>query len=406
MTTISYTVYGPDAPQNGFDALASEWNALLQKTRFNSFFLTHEWQTVWWQYLGTGELWILAFYEQGLAINVESEAMPKAASKTNEQESNESDKKLVGIAPLYSVTRTDSTQAYSTQNNQAKIILTLIGCTEVSDYLDLIIESGKEEQVYRAFASWLHSEDAPKWHRLDLCNLPEDSQTYVRLPQILAQASSHNPRIQALGIDISQEDVAPYFVLPATFEDYLQNLLDKKQRHEIRRKQRRMEREVNCEFYIVGQEKLLRKEQSLEKAIYADEVGSFDRDIDEFLRLQRASREDKAEFMTEEMARFFRNMAGFMQDMGHLRLFFLRANGVNVAALMAFEYDGRIWLHNSGYDPSSYSPLSPGWVLLSLTIQYSIAAGVKVYDFMQGDEGYKYLFGGQDYKVMRVIVRC
>ena len=30
---------------------------------------------------------------------------------------------------------------------------------------------------------------------------------------------------------------------------------------------------------------------------------------------------------------------------------------------------------------------------------------VSVFDFMQGDEEYKYRFGAHDYKVMRVIIR-
>ena len=38
-------------------------------------------------------------------------------------------------------------------------------------------------------------------------------------------------------------------------------------------------------------------------------------------------------------------------------------------------------------------------------IQYSIATGCTVFDFMQGDEEYKYRFGAQDYKVMRVVIR-
>jgi CelD/BcsL family acetyltransferase involved in cellulose biosynthesis len=37
-------------------------------------------------------------------------------------------------------------------------------------------------------------------------------------------------------------------------------------------------------------------------------------------------------------------------------------------------------------------------------IQYAIAAGCRLFDFMQGDEEYKYRFGSTDYKVMRVIV--
>jgi CelD/BcsL family acetyltransferase involved in cellulose biosynthesis len=44
-------------------------------------------------------------------------------------------------------------------------------------------------------------------------------------------------------------------------------------------------------------------------------------------------------------------------------------------------------------------------VILAYVIEYAIAAGCSVFDFMQGNEEYKYRFGAEDYKVMRVVVR-
>jgi CelD/BcsL family acetyltransferase involved in cellulose biosynthesis len=41
---------------------------------------------------------------------------------------------------------------------------------------------------------------------------------------------------------------------------------------------------------------------------------------------------------------------------------------------------------------------------LAYAIQYAIAVGDQVFDFMQGNEDYKYRFGSEDYAVMRVIV--
>ena len=94
-----------------------------------------------------------------------------------------------------------------------------------------------------------------------------------------------------------------------------------------------------------------------------------------------------------------------MLDAGYLRLFFLTLDGEKAATLFAFEYNRRFWLYNSGYDPNAHAQLSPGWVLLGYVIQYAIASGCRVFDFMQGDEEYKYRFGSHDYKVMRVIAR-
>jgi len=342
---LSLTVYPPTSGTQGFDALADEWNPLVRRSRFNTIFLTHEWQTTWWHYLGEGELWILAFRD--------------AANG-----------KLVGIAPLYRITLADGENAGKRQFN-------IVGCINVSDYLDLIVEEGREGEVYARLLEWLHSVDAPEWEILDLCNLPEVSRTWQEIPALLAA--------RGLAVRTFEEDVAPQFALPFHYETYLQEQVEKKQRHEIRRKQRRAERECLLEFHISGVKDALEAE------------------MDDFIALQRASRADKAEFMTSEMRRFFIGMAGVMQKAGWLRLCFLSMNGERVASLLAFEYDRKFLLYNSGYDPDSFAQLSPGWTILSYAIQYAIAVGCRLFDFMQGNEEYKYRFGAKDYRVMRVI---
>ena len=345
--SLAVTVYGPTAHPTGFEALAAEWNALLEHSRFRSIFLTHEWQTTWWRHLGAGDLWIVAL-----------------------RESHHS--RLVGIAPLYFM-------RHSTGQFAGLRVLHLVGCVEVSDYLDVIVDAAWEEPVCAALARWLAGPDAPAWDVVDLCNLPEDSMTYRLLPGHLEAGG--------LAVDVHQEDTAPQFALPVHYETYLQEQVDKKQRHEIRRKQRRAEREAAVTFYMVG------KEHSLEA------------EMDDFIALQRASRFDKSEFMTPQMRRFFMAAARCMFDAGWLRLGFLTLDGEKAAALLAFEYDKRYMLYNSGYDPESHAPLSPGWVLLAYTIQYAIAAGCTCFDFMQGDEEYKYRFGSRDFKVMRLLAR-
>jgi CelD/BcsL family acetyltransferase involved in cellulose biosynthesis len=341
------TVYGPQASPNGFAALADEWNALLKQSRANSIFLTYEWQTTWWRYQGEGELWIIALRQP------ETE-------------------QLVGIVPLYRVSHTSGELA-------GKHKLNLVGCIEVSDYLDIIMAEGWEESVYCALIEWLHSPEAPAWDLLDLCNLPQPSLTYQSAPPLFRQAG--------FTVDVFQEDVAPHFALPLRYESYLEEQVEKKQRHEIRRKQRRAEREATVGFYVVN------KTHDLEA------------EVADFITLQQASREDKAAFMTPEMRRFFVASARAMFDAGYLRLCFLTLNGEKAATILAFAYDRKFLLYNSGYDPNAYAQLSPGWVLLAYAIQYAIASGCRVFDFMQGNEEYKYRFGSHDDKVMRVMVK-
>ena len=80
--------------------------------------------------------------------------------------------------------------------------LQLVGCVEVSDFLDMLIAVGWERSVYYCLLSWLQSKEAPAWDYIDLCNLPEESLSYRVLPSIFKRAG--------LRVEVNQEDVAPH----------------------------------------------------------------------------------------------------------------------------------------------------------------------------------------------------
>lgn len=323
----------------GFATLRKEWNPLLARTRFNSVFLTWEWQSTWWQNLGRGDLWLVAFRQDG---------------------------ELVGIAPLYLAADEAGHQHFH-----------LVGCVEVSDYLDVIAAVGCESVVLESLLQWLAGPQAPEWDILDLCNLPEASQTHRLLPALAAS--------RGLTATTEQEDVCPIIRLPDTWERYLQDKLDKKQRHEVRRKMRKIEREAEVRWYVVQKVDL-------------------DNAIDAFIQLHRLSTANKEEFMTAEMQQFFHEMSHVMHQAGWLHLAFIEVNGDKAATMLSFDYDDRILVYNSGYDPESYADLSPGIVLTSYVIQDAIERGRSIFDFLQGDEVYKYRFGATDTAVYRSVV--
>ena len=343
---LRVVTFNPKSLPDEHHPLAAEWDALVDASASQPFFMRLVWQTVWWENLGLGELWITAYYRPS----------------TDE---------LVGILPLYLLSGEDS-------HHEGRPQLSIVGCIEVSDYLDVIVAKGWESSVYAAFLDWLYSEEAPAWEVVDLCNLPAASTTYKWIPEMA--------RARGVKAKVFQEDVAPAISLPDRYSTYLETQVEKKQRHEIRRKQRRIEREAQVGLYMVGPEHDLEAE------------------VSQFINLQRASRADKAEFMDAEMETFFRNMSKVMFDAGQLRLLFLTLNGKPSAALFAFSYHGRFLLYNSGYDPQMHAQLSPGWAILSYATQYAIASGHKIFDFMQGDEEYKSRFGSVDYPVMRVLL--
>jgi CelD/BcsL family acetyltransferase involved in cellulose biosynthesis len=64
--------------------------------------------------------------------------------------------------------------------------------------------------------------------------------------------------------------------------------------------------------------------------------------------------------------------------------------------MLGFVYNDRLLVYNSGYDPTNYAELSPGIVLTSHIIEDAIRRGMRIFDFLQGDEIYKYRFGARD----------
>jgi hypothetical protein len=88
---------------------------------------------------------------------------------------------------------------------------------------------------------------------------------------------------------------------------------------------------------------------------------------------------------------------------GYLWLAFLEVDGVKAAASLNFDYKNKLWGYNSGVS-REHMELSPGWVLLGHVIQWCCENGRREFDFMRGDEEYKYRFGGVNKYVMRARV--
>jgi CelD/BcsL family acetyltransferase involved in cellulose biosynthesis len=325
---------------SGFDALAGEWNDLLKRSAFNTLFLTWEWQRTWWEHLGEGDLFLITMRDD--------------------------EGHLTGIAPLY---RTVSA------NGERK--LSIVGCVDVSDYLDIIVAQGREKEVYGALLDYLDSDEMVGWDSAELCNVPEISPAHQALAEI---AVEHGYEFRTI-----VEDVCPVIDLPATWDEYLASL-DKKQRHEIRRKMRRIEREADVNWYIVDQDRNLSEE------------------IEAFIELHQKSSADKDDFMDKQMKGFFRAVAHVLQPPGWLQLAFIEVDGKKAASMLNFDYEDAILVYNSGYDPQRHAHLSSGIVLLAYCIQHAIELGRARFDFLRGDEPYKYRFGAKETKVYRLVI--
>ena len=101
---------------------------------------------------------------------------------------------------------------------------------------------------------------------------------------------------------------------------------------------------------------------------------------------------------------FFREISINMSKVGSTRLRFLEVDNKKVATSLSFLKDNVKYLYNSGYDPE-YSYLSVGVLNHVLSIQNSILEKHTIFDFMRGDEVYKYRLGGVDETVSKLLAK-
>jgi CelD/BcsL family acetyltransferase involved in cellulose biosynthesis len=305
------------------DGVNFSWDKLQHQLPWRSIFVLPAWLKVWWgAFDGEGELYLRTL-RQG--------------------------EKIIGFAPLK-------------VNNE---IASFIGSADVCDYLDFVIVAGRESDFFEIMLDDLKEKGVRK---MDLRPLRPDSTVITKLVSV-AQNRGYK-------ILYRLEDVSLELDLPATWDEYL-SMLKSKQRHEVRRKLRRLWEAGTIEHRCVE---------------VGREVEGY---LDIFLKLFSLSKHEKACFMNTKTESFFRSLANAMADIGLLRLGIIQLDKVPMAMTMGFDYGDSHYLYNSAYDPQ-FSYLSVGLLCKVLCLKESIERGKRKWNFLKGREPYKYQLGGQE----------
>jgi CelD/BcsL family acetyltransferase involved in cellulose biosynthesis len=308
--------------------LSSYWSDSRYNLNWAPVFVSPHWLQVWWQVFGSGAKLFLRVVRQSGSI--------------------------IGIAPLLVRDKTAS----------------FLGSADVCDYLDFIVAPGKENDFFNSLLDDLKEKNI---NQLDLEPVRHDSTVLTQLADIA--------RNRGYEVACTSEDISLEMELPPTFDEYL-NMLTAKQRHEVRRKLRRLSEAGKLDYHFVE-----------DRATVPDAM-------DTFIKMFTESRQDKAAFLTGQMEAFFRLLANTMAEAGLLRLGVLELDTLPTAAIMCFDYHDCVYLYNSGYDPE-YNSLSVGLISKVLAIKDSIERGKKRFDFLKGAESYKYHLGGREVPLYR-----
>ena len=291
------------------------------RLKWDCLFMLPPWLDSWWSYFGEDSQAHLCVVKQG--------------------------DEVIGIAPL--VIAGDTAR--------------LISDSDLIDYSDFIVAPSREIEFFSILFDHLRHEGV---RRLHTGRVRADSTAFSCL----------NGYSTPLGCDVScnPADVLYETDLADTWEGYL-GILSAKERHETRRKLRRLESAGRVGLRVIEDRK--------------DVLQA----MDTFISLFRSNRTEKAQFMAGDVESFFRSLAVDMADAGLLMLFFLDLNDRPVATTMCFDYRSTVYLYNNGYD-RHFGHLSVGLLSKVLSIQESIKRGRTKYNFLRGSEAYKSRLGG------------
>ena len=298
-----------------------------------SLFLSPQWQEVWWDIFGAGR-----------ELTGFSLASPKG-----------------GVGAIASLSRNGDSIGF-------------VGSPDTFDYNDFLVRPGFEDAFYPSLLDIL---DGWQWKDLQFDSLVEHSPTLARLPDLA--------RDRGYLVEVEYEDVTSGVELPGDWEEYLASL-SKKDRHELRRKLRRLDTQTEWRWFVVTT------------------PAEVEEHFDTFLSLMRISSPDKEEFITPERERFFRALVLRMAELDLLRLFFMEIDGTTVASSLCFDYGGVRLLYNSGYDPG-LSYYSVGLLLHAMCVKDAIDQGLDYFDFLRGPEPYKAHLGGRQRSLYRMVVK-
>jgi len=313
-----------------FQALREEWDELLAASLADSFFLTWEWLYAWWTHLaGDRRLFLLVARQGGRLVAIAPLSLRA--------------RRVAGVLPLRSVE--------------------FLGADRLSsDYLDVIVRRGWEADAIPALARYL----ADARLALELASVRRVGCAAAALSRALTQRRWRMWEIPTA--------VCPFIDLSGhTWESYL-GTLESKPRNDFLRLLKNLTKKFSVRLEPASSEHQRREFMAHLVRLHN-------------LRWQNLGGSDALH--TADLVAFHDEVSRVTLERGWLRLFVLWLDGQPVASLYGFRYGRTFYFVQTGFDPA-YGRHAVGLITVGLTIKSAIAEGAEEYDFLRGDEAYKF----------------
>lgn len=264
------------------------------------------------------------------------------------------------------------------------------GASYHADYATLLCDPAHLDAVADALVEALAAPPDPShgdrdWDVVDLRRLRHDDPALPALERAFrARAES-----EAWHVHVEQEDVCPVLTfVDADWERYL-STLSKKERHEVRRKIRRAEAAGELAFRLLP---------------------PTPETVDAFIDLHQSRWGEEGLFPhTEGGARSRRflhciaELEAHEGDRAQVQFGQLTLDGRPVFATVGFDDGVTCYFYNAGMDPDARE-ISPGVTGSAAYLRDRMEAGRQRFDFLRGDEPYKYQWGAVDEPIHRLLI--
>ncbi|OPH82368.1 GNAT family N-acetyltransferase [Nitrobacter vulgaris] len=335
---------------DAFSQLRENWDEVYDADPHATLYLSWNWLFPWLENLNTPWV-VLAAKESGSAS------------------------RYVAFFPLRLDTRIDGTGRLFNDLRMAG--------SHAADYTGLISIPESEADAIVAFAQQIKRMN---WADLVLDNFCGSDVRFSKLVSCFSQSKftiSQTDRVNKT--DQVDNSICPYVDLPEDWDAYLETISSN-----TRQKLRRLLRAVdtNSEYRIT---------HATKETVAAD--------LNTLLRFWETKWRPRKGKLTDSLVRGHRGMLSRSFERGLLLLptLWLGDRPLAALAILLDEQKKSLLFYITGRDESFAGP-QPGLILHGHSIRYAISRGMKRYDFLRGNERYKYSFGVKEQRLYCYVV--
>jgi CelD/BcsL family acetyltransferase involved in cellulose biosynthesis len=311
-----------------FNALAPEWDGLVDRCGVDRVFLAHTWFETWWESFGAGnDLHVVTVRDRG---------------------------ELVALAPMM---RTRAS-IYGVKVHAIQAI-----CNPHTPRYDFVIGNNQDPWLYRLIWNQLVQHEA--YDAIVLTQIPEGSRTIATMESLAMQRGWLTGQWVA--------PASPYIPLDSGYEAFFENLKN------------------GLRYNLIKRYERLRRKGPVDVEIITDPA-DVPAAMEDGLRIEAAAwkgAEGTAILCDPVVTEFYTRLAKREAELGQLRLCFLRFRGKRIAFSYLLYKGKKLYGIKIGYDPE-YHAYSPGNMLLNLNLQRACAQGIQEYDFLGVDDEWKF----------------